>query len=212
VDWRPGRFATAARSLRGYARHCRKSIEGRIKGFLTQQMRMSHLSPQRKPRPTDATRGGASAQGQATGACGLNCRRPHLPGCVVHCSRRTTAQVSVTTAQHSRPVVNSRRGGLRCSCRATMVPRSYMAGGFQSASTPKNPDSLRPGLPPAWRVVAASRPRAAHRAAPASSCAGAGLHPSPEGDPCRTRSAVSHSIRTAPCLVVPCARFHLATA
>src|SRR6266511_4477105 len=25
----------------------------------------------------------------------------------------------------------------------------------------------------------------------------------PEGDPCRTRSAVSHSIRTAPCLVVP---------
>src|SRR4030095_4902821 len=53
------------------------------------------------------------------------------------------------------------------------------------------------------------RPLYAHgarnRAAPASSCAGAVLHPSPEGDPCRTRSAVSHSIRTAPCLVVPCA-------
>src|SRR6266487_1963051 len=30
VDWRPGRFATAARSLRGYARHCRRSIMGRV--------------------------------------------------------------------------------------------------------------------------------------------------------------------------------------
>jgi hypothetical protein len=26
VDWRPGRFATAARSLQGYARHSQKSI------------------------------------------------------------------------------------------------------------------------------------------------------------------------------------------
>jgi hypothetical protein len=54
--------------------------------------------------------------------------------------------------------------------------RANMTGGFQSASTPENPDSLRP-FSEAWRVVAASRrPRAAHRAAPVSSCAGAAHH------------------------------------
>jgi hypothetical protein len=42
-----------------------------------------------------------------------------------------------------------------------MVPWAYMAGGFQSASTPENPDSLRP-VSSAWRAVAASGPRAAH--------------------------------------------------
>jgi hypothetical protein len=35
-----------------------------------------------------------------------------------------------------------------------------MAGGFKSASTPQNPDSLRP-FSEAWQVVAANRPRAA---------------------------------------------------
>jgi hypothetical protein len=40
-----------------------------------------------------------------------------------------TAQVAAVTAQtRAAGHVNSRRGGLRCSCRATIAPRGYMAG------------------------------------------------------------------------------------
>jgi hypothetical protein len=62
---------------------------------------------------------------------------------------------------------------LRCSRRATMAPRGYIAGAVNSVVPEKNTERPRPGLLGAAGSRALVRPWAAHRAAPASSCAGA---------------------------------------
>jgi hypothetical protein len=46
VDWRPGRFATAARSLGGYARHIRKSIHS----FVTIRKLLTRCGAERRLR------------------------------------------------------------------------------------------------------------------------------------------------------------------